>query len=183
MKFARFVGRCPIQIELLGSRIEISTLIKLSAEQSQSIKENKLGDSLTEFVRSYCVRLSYTEFAVDPVRIEFTEYTRSKVSGIKLVVRLHFNNYERGMPYQGVVNNLERAFKAIRDEISTRTSLPFVNHSTSSRKRLGKGGESIASLKKERDRAKRDLANLKRLIEYEGNRRSGPNRKKSKGAD
>jgi len=180
MKFARFVGRCPIQVELLGSRIEISTLIKLSAEQSQSIKEKKLADSLTEFVRSYCVRLSYREFGVDPVRIDFTEYTRLKVSGIKLVVRLHFSNYERGMPYEASVKNLASAFKAIRDEIHTSTNVPSINNSTSSRKRLGKGGESIASLKKERDCAKRDLANLKRLID---NRRSSPNRKKSKGAD
>lgn len=183
MKFARFVGRCPIEIELLSSRVEISTLIKLSAEQAHSIKENKLADSLTKFVNSYCKRLSYPEFAVEPIRIDFTEYTRLKVSGIKLVVRLHFSNYENGMPYEASVKNLARAFKAIRDEISTSTNVPSLNHSTSSRKRLGKGGESIASLKKERDRAKRDLANLKRLIEYGGNRRSGPNREKSKGAD
>lgn len=171
-----FHGRCRIDVELLARSIEFSTTIYLSAEQASKIRENNLKDDLERFIETYCQRKSFKDFQVRPVRIIFSEKERSLVSGIYLLIRLNFPtqfNYETpGMHYDRSYRTLVEAFKDIRHEIFSRTGIPFINNSTSPRQRLGKGGESITSLKKERDRAQRELRDLKRLIEF-GNRRSG----------
>lgn len=171
-----------MEVELLANRVEFSTTIHISAEQAKVIREQNLFDYLDEFVKSYVVRKSSVNYKVEALRIEFTEEARLKVSGVKLVIRLFFPRGDHfTMYYAGAERTLAQAFKDIRHEISARTGVPFVNRSTASRRRLGKGGESIKSLEKERDRAKRELDNLKRLIEFGKNRRSGS--EESKGPD
>jgi hypothetical protein len=178
----KFLGRCRLEVELLANRVEFSTTIHISAEQAKVIRERNLFDYLDEFVKTYAFRKSPVNYKVEAVRITFTEEARLKVSGVKLVIRLFFPKGESfTMHYAGAERTLAQAFKDIRHEISTRTGVPFVNHSTSPGRSLGKSGESIASLKKERNRAQRELDNLKRLIEFGKNRRSSS--KKRKGSD
>ena len=171
-----------MEVELLANRVEFSTTIHISAEQAKVIRERNLFDYLDEFVKTYAFRKSSVNYKVEAVRITFTEEARLKVSGVKLVIRLFFPKGESfTMHYAGAERTLAQAFKDIRHEISARTGVPFVNHSTSPGRTLGKGGESITSIKKARDRAQRELDKLKRLIEFGKNRRSSS--KKRKGSD
>ena len=163
-----------MEVELLANRVEFSTTIHISAEQAKVIRERNLFDYLDEFVKTYAFRKSSVNYKVEPVRITFTEEARLKVSGVRLVIRLFFPKGESfTMYYAGAERTLAQAFKDIRHEISARTGVPFVNHSTASRRSLGKSGKSIASLEKERNRAQRELEKLKRLIEFGNSRRSG----------
>lgn len=183
-RWTKVYGPCTIFLELFSTRVEFSTKIHLSAEQARFIREKGLEHTLTDFIELLCARKSFGTFKVEPLRTSFTERERSQVSGVVLLIRLNFpSNRDAAseMRYELARRVLVDLFKDIRYEVSTRTGLPFANRFTSSRQRLGKGGESIASLKKERDRAQRELANFKRLIEYGNSRRSGS--KKSKGAD
>lgn len=186
MKTTQFRGRTRIDIELLPEAMQFSTEIKLSLEQVTVIREKNLAESLELFIITLCSRHSYGKMILDPIRILFTEGTRLNVNGIKILIRLSFatandSQIEVGVPYARFIKALTFINNAVRDEIHARTGIPFVNRSTSSRRRVGKSGESIASLKKERDRAKRELDNLKRLINFGENRRSS--RKTSKGSD
>jgi len=174
-RWTKVYGPCTIFLELFSTRVEFSTKIHFSAEQARFIREEGLQHTLTDFIERLCARKSFGAFKVEPLRISFTERERSQVSGVVILIRLNFPsnpNEASEMRYELARRVLVDLFKDIRYEVSTRTGLPFVNHSTASRRSLGKSGESIASLKKERDRAQRELDNLKRLIEFGKNRRS-----------
>lgn len=184
MNFHQFIGPFRLDVECFATRIEFSTTIHISGEQERVIRESGLKDPLTQFIKDKCSSKSFPGFLVEPLRASFTEKARSQVSGVKIVIRLNFpsdSDQPKTMRYELARRILLELFKAIRHEIRDRTGLPFVNRSTASRRRLGKGGESIKSLEKERDRAKRELDKLKRLIEFGKNRRSGS--EESKGPD
>lgn len=176
MNFHQFIGPFRLDVECFATRMEFSTTIHISAEQERVIRERELKDPLTQFIKDKCSSKSFPGFLVEPLRTSFTEKARSQVSGVKIVIRLNFpsdRDQPKTMRYELSRRILLELFKAIRHEIRDRTGVPFVNHSTSPRRSLGKGSESIASLKKERNRAQRELDNLKRLIEFGNSRRSG----------
>ena len=159
MNFHQFIGPFRLDVECFATRMEFSTTIHISAEQERVIRERELKDPLTQFIKDKCSSKSFPGFLVEPLRTSFTEKARSQVSGIKIVIRLNFpsdRDQPKTMRYELSRRILLELFKAIRHEIRDRTGLPFVNRSTSPGRSLGKSGESIASLKKERDRAKRE---------------------------